>query len=427
MKAKLLAVFCALTMLLGAVPAAGALEGEAQRAADTLVTLGLIDDETGDLTAPATRAQAAVLLVDLAAAAEDAAHDNWISGFRDVPAEAYSAITYAAHQGWITGVTAVEFRPDQTITANAWSAFLLRMLGYSDQDGDFSVSGAAAFAQRIGLLSSAWDGALTLGGLYQMALDALSFSYRDGSGTVLERLIAEGCVSSSAANALGLLDPVLTARQVADRCTAAVFCLQGYAEQEEIEQETPSTDASAFFISADGVAVTNYHSIDGSIYATATLTTGDVYPVERVLYYDADADIAVIKVSQTALKGDDTSAFAFLEMVGTADARPGDTVYTIGNPLGMGLAVSSGIVSAVERPVTGYSLPCIMNTADISHGSSGGALLNAYGQVLAVTTGAFTYGNNMYVAVPVDTLMTMDLSGEGWTLEEVVQMQEDAA
>lgn len=72
MKAKLLAVFCALTLLLGAVPAAGALEGEAQRAADTLVTLGLID-ETGDLTAPATRAQAAVLLVDLAAAAEDAA------------------------------------------------------------------------------------------------------------------------------------------------------------------------------------------------------------------------------------------------------------------------------------------------------------------------------------------------------------------
>ncbi len=78
----------------------------------------------------------------------------------------------------------------------------------------------------------------------------------------------------------------------------------------------------------------------------------------------------------------------------------GDTVYTMGNPLGMGLAVSSGIVSAVERPVTGYSLPCIMNTADISHGSSGGALLNAYGQVLAVTTGAFTYGNNMYLAVP---------------------------
>lgn len=426
MKTKLLAVFCALALLLSAVPAAGALEGEAQRAADTLVTLGLID-EAGDLTAPATRVQAAVLLVDLAAAGEAAARDNWISGFRDVPAEAHDAVTYAAHQGWITGVTAVEFRPNQAITANAWSAFLLRMLGYSDKDGDFTVSGAAAFAQRIGLLSTAWDGTLTLGGLYQMALDALSFSYRDGSATVLERLIAEGCVSSSAANALGLLNTALTARQAADRCTAAVFCFQGYAEQEEIDQAAPSTDASGFFISADGLAVTNYHSIDGSIYATATLTTGDVYPVERVLYYDADADIAVIKVSQTALKGSDTSAFAFLEMVGTAEARPGDTVYTISNPLGMGLAISSGIISAVNRPVTGYALPCVMNTADISHGSSGGALLNVYGQVIAVTTGAYTYGNNMYVAVPVDTLLTADLTAQGWTLAEVVQMQEDAA
>lgn len=426
MKTKLLAVFCALALLLSAVPAAGALEGEAQRAADTLVTLGLID-EAGDLTAPATRVQAAVLLVDLAAAGEAAVRDNWISGFRDVPAEAHDAVTYAAHQGWITGVTAVEFRPNQAITANAWSAFLLRMLGYSDKDGDFTVSGAAAFAQRIGLLSTAWDGTLTLGGLYQMALDALSFSYRDGSATVLERLIAEGCVSSSAANALGLLNTALTARQAADRCTAAVFCFQGYAEQEEIDQAAPSTDASGFFISADGLAVTNYHSIDGSIYATATLTTGDVYPVERVLYYNADADIAVIKVSQTALKGNDTSAFAFLEMVGTAEARPGDTVYTISNPLGMGLAISSGIISAVNRPVTGYALPCVMNTADISHGSSGGALLNVYGQVIAVTTGAYTYGNNMYVAVPVDTLLTADLTAQGWTLAEVVQMQEDAA
>ena len=135
----------------------------------------------------------------------------------------------------------------------------------------------------------------------------------------------------------------------------------------------------------------------------------------------------MIKVSQTALKGSDTSAFAFLEMVGTAEARPGDTVYTISNPLGMGLAISSGIISAVNRPVTGYALPCVMNTADISHGSSGGALLNVYGQVIAVTTGAYTYGNNMYVAVPVDTLLTADLTAQGWTLAEVVQMQEDAA
>jgi hypothetical protein len=52
MKTRFLAVCCALALVLGAIPAAGALEGEARRSADTLVTLGLADD-TSDLTAPA--------------------------------------------------------------------------------------------------------------------------------------------------------------------------------------------------------------------------------------------------------------------------------------------------------------------------------------------------------------------------------------
>ena len=425
MKKRLLSLLCVLVLTVSVIPAASALEGEASRAADTLSTLGLIDS-TYNLDAPATRAQAAVLLVRLAGAEQAAAADNWLAGFRDVPASIAQEVNYAARQGWITGVTATAFRPDAALTANAWSAFLLRMLGYSDKAGDFTIADAAGFAQRIGLFPIAYTGTLTQGDLFEMAADALSFSYRDGSGTVLERLIATGQVSSSAANALGLLNPTLTARQIADRYTAAVFCLQGYEKQAQIDAESPATDASGFFISADGVAVTNYHSIDGAIYATATLTTGDVYAVDRVLYYDTDADIAVLKISQTALKGSDTSAFAYLEMAGTDEVFPGDTVYTISNPLGRGLSVSSGIVSAVDRQVEGYSLPCLMNTADISQGSSGGALLNAYGHVLSVTTGAFTYGNNMYLSVPVDPVMTADLTVEGWTLAEVVQLQEDA-
>ena len=78
-----------------------------------------------------------------------AAADTWISGFRDVPAAITDEVDYAAHQGWVTGVTTVEFRPGEPLTANAWAAFLLRMLGWSDRDGDFAVSDAAAFAQRV--------------------------------------------------------------------------------------------------------------------------------------------------------------------------------------------------------------------------------------------------------------------------------------
>ena len=287
MKKRLASFLCALLLVVSAIPAASALEGEAARAADTLSTLGLID-AAYDLDATATRSQAAVLLVKLAGAEQAAAADNWIAGFRDVPASIAQEVNYAARQGWITGATVVEFRPDAALTANAWSAFLLRMLGYSDKDGDFTVSDAAGFAQRIGLFPIAYTGTLTQGDLYEMAADALTFSYRDGSATVIGRLVSQRAVSRSAANALGLLTPALTARQAADRCMAAVFRLDTYESQEYVEEGLVTGEASGFFISADGLAVTNYHSIEDAVYATATLSTGDVYELDRVIYYDPD-------------------------------------------------------------------------------------------------------------------------------------------
>ena len=421
MKKRLAAILCALLLMVSALPAASALEGEALRAADTLATLGLVDDAASDPESPATRSQAAVLLVNLAGAEAEAAAQSGSSAFQDVPAAIAGAVNYAAGQGWISGVTATEFRPNEPLTANAWAAFLLRMLGWSDADGDFVISGAAAFAQRIGLFPTAYTGALSQGDLWETAAAALSFSYREGDDTVITRLVDSGAVSRSAANALGLLNPALTARQIADRCAAAVFQLNLYETDAAWRDDTPTGEASGFFISADGLAVTNYHSIDGATRATVTLSTGDLYEVESVVYYDPDIDIAVIRVSRDALEGNSTTAFACLEIApsGTGDLRMGDTVYALGSPLGLGLAVSSGVVSATEREVERYALPCVMSTADISEGSSGGALLNACGQVVAVTSGAFLYGNSMYLAVPIDPVLSADLTGQGQTLAQV--------
>lgn len=417
MKKRIVAFVCAL-LLLGSL-SAGAVEGEAARAADILTTLNLLDTfPDQDLDAPATRAQAAVLLVELAGAQSAAEHDLWISGFRDVPAWAETAVTYAAHQNWISGVTVTTFRPDDPISADGWCTFLLRMLGYSDKEGDFTVSGAAVFAQHIGLISRSYSGALTQADLFEIAVDALSFPMSNGM-TVIEHLVEQGVCTRSAANAMGLLR-VSDARQIADRYMSAVFCLSSYHTDREVYENTPASNASGFFISSDGIAVTNYHTIVDSIYAVATLSTGESYPVESVLWYDSDMDLAVLKIARKSTTGISTSAFASLELAGTSDIRAGDTVYTLGNPLGLGLAVSSGIISATARNVERYSQPCIMNTADISQGSSGGALLNEKGQVIAVTSGAYAYGNNMYLAVPVDPIMTLDLTGPGVTLAEIV-------
>lgn len=426
MKKRILSLLCALVLLTGALPSAAALQGEALRAADALATLGLIEaaaDGEYRIDDSATRAQAVVLLVALAGERQAAENDNWISGFADVPAWAAKEVSYAAHRGWASGAEPTKFRPDSTVTANAWFTFLLRMLGYSDKAGDFTVSGAALFAQQIGLAARTYSGGLTRGQLYQSAMDAMTFSYKDGSATVIGRLVERNSSIRAAANALGLLETALTARQVSDRLTAAVFRISLYEKQKYVDKGTPTSSASGFFISEDGLAVTNYHSIEDGVYGTATLSTGETFPIQRVVYYDPDIDIAVVKVSRTTVGGKTTSAFKCLELVGTGDVRPGDRVYTLGNPLGGGLAVSEGVISATEREVPGYTWPCVVNTADISKGSSGGALMNVYGQVIAVTTGAYSQGNSMYLGVPVDPVMKADLTKEGWTLEEVVKLE----
>ena len=421
MKKKLIALFCLLSLLLTTVPAA-ALEGEALRSADLLATLNLVNGkENGDyaLDTPATRAQAAVLLVRLAGAESAAKKDGQRTAFRDLPVWARDEIVYAARQGWAYGASASAFNPNEPISANAWFGMLLRMLGYSEKANDFRPEDAPAFAQRIGLVSGSYSGNLTRGDLFASMAEALQFSYKGQDLTVLEKLIQTGTCSRYTANALGLLNRELTARQVADRHMSAVFCMDLYNNEAAVSDKTPTSNASGFFISADGLAVTNYHSIEGSLYATATLCTGDVYEIDRVIYYDKEIDIAVIRVSQTSVTNQTTSAFAYLDLAGTDDIRHGDIVYTLGNPLGLGLAVSSGIISDIARDVDRYQLPCVMSTASISQGSSGGALLNVYGQVIAVTSGAYTYGNNMYLAVPVDPVLTADLSANGRTLAAV--------
>ena len=139
-----------------------------------------------------------------------------------------------------------------------------------------------------------------------------------------------------------------------------------------------------------------------------------------MLYYDAGMDVAVLKIS-TLSESHVRTAFAPLTMApsGSTDVRTGDIVYAIGCPLGQGLSVSSGVVSDPSRGVDRYTLPCILNTADTSEGSSGGALFNEYGQVIGITSGAYRDGNGMYLAVPIDAVLTADLTGEGQTLRQV--------
>ncbi len=412
MKKRLLSLIFALVLTVSLLPAAQALEGEGLRAAQSLAALGLVSG-TGSgyaVDETATQDQAAVLLVRLLGAERAASACR--SDRPDAPAWTRGAVGYCLRYGLLTDT---EYVPNAPLDAELWCSMLLRALGYGGELGQ----SAARAALRIGAIPLALEGELLRGTLLETALGALTCAKKDG-GTLLGDLLARKLCSAETVASLGLTEPRLSARQAADRCRCAILCLSLYADEDSIENEDPSANASAFLISADGLAVTNYHSIDGAIAGKATLVSGETVAIERVLYYDADIDLAVIRVARTTADGEPIPRFGSIALASKEDVRMGDAVYAIGNPLGLGIAMSHGIVSATAHEASLSTLPCIVSDATISRGSSGGALLNEYGQAIAVTTGAYTYGNNMYLCVPVDPILEADLSGEGMTLSEVL-------
>ena len=351
MKKKLLSLVCALALTISLLPAAQALEGEGTRAAEALASLGLVTGTGAGYAAekPATQEQAAALLVRLLGAEKTAKADRRSCGWAGIPSWARSAVNYCAFHDLIDWS---EYHAGGALDAELWCAMLLRALGYGSELG----SSTARTALRIGLISRPLEGTLTRGDLFETALAALTYPVRDG-GTLLDGLLAKGLCTAAAVEALGLRRETLTAREAADRHLSAILCLDLFADEEAIEADEPTANASAFLISPDGLAVTNYHSIDGAISGRATLITGEACAIERVIYYDADIDLAVIRIARTTDAGERIARFHCIIPAGAKEARVGDVVYAIGNPLGLGLAMSQGIISSTTHKADLSTLP----------------------------------------------------------------------
>lgn len=154
----------------------------------------------------------------------------------------------------------------------------------------------------------------------------------------------------------------------------------------------PIGHGTGFFVSADGLVVTNYHVIDGANYATVERSDGSVLRVEGVAAVDGGNDLALLKVS--------TDGAALPVLILGADELPriGTTVYAIGHPLGLKNVLSEGLVSSLGDPARGQQF--IQTTAAISPGSSGGPLMTADGVVVGVTTATVRDAQNLNFAMP---------------------------
>ena len=155
---------------------------------------------------------------------------------------------------------------------------------------------------------------------------------------------------------------------------------------------TESGVGSGIVWTKDGYIITNAHCVvDENTKQTfpridIELSNGTTYENVTVVGADTSTDLAVIKIPEATLGGAELSPAEF----GNSDLLAmGDKVIAIGNPGGLGLTATQGIVSGMNRDVyedTGYAIPCIQIDAAINPGNSGGPLFNGAGQVVGINS-----------------------------------------
>jgi len=174
---------------------------------------------------------------------------------------------------------------------------------------------------------------------------------------------------------------------------------------------------SGFIVSADGKVVTNYHVVQGGRSAVVKLANGSSFSVDGVLAVDVDKDLALLKVGGTALP--------FLNLESTHTLQVGDHVVAIGSPLGLDGTVSDGIVSALREEARGKNW--IQTTAPVSHGNSGGPLLDMSGSVVGVITWGVDVkeGQNLNFAIPAAEVKSLVSSAHDLASFETLKSSHD--
>ena len=156
-----------------------------------------------------------------------------------------------------------------------------------------------------------------------------------------------------------------------------------------------SGTGSGFFLSSDGYVLTNNHVVEAAATRgtiTIAISTGKKYTA-KIVGRDSSYDLAVLKI--------DVTGAPTLQLGDSDKVAVGDAVIAIGSPLGLAGTVTSGIISAKNRPVTTGSdsgessfINALQTDAAINPGNSGGPLVDATGAVVGVNSAIASLGSS---------------------------------
>ena len=143
---------------------------------------------------------------------------------------------------------------------------------------------------------------------------------------------------------------------------------------------------SGVIIKDDGTFITNSHVIQGRNIIKVVLSDGRLMKA-NVLSVNTDLDLALLKIEATGVK------FNPIKIVSSKDILVGETIFAIGNPFGVGISLTSGIISALPHDKLSAKVSMgslIQVDAPINPGSSGGALIDADGNLIGITSSIFS-------------------------------------
>lgn len=186
---------------------------------------------------------------------------------------------------------------------------------------------------------------------------------------------------------------------------------QGGTQAEPEERRLPQGIGSGVIVSADGYIVTNNHVVtsengDDADEILVSLNDGRELEAE-IVGRDPLTDVAIIKV--------DAKNLPAITIADSDNIAVGDVVFAIGNPMGVGLTVTQGIVSAKNRSIgiygeRGYE-NFIQTDASINPGNSGGALVDSEGRLVGVNSAILSRsGGNIGIGFAIPSNLAMNIS-----------------
>ena len=219
---------------------------------------------------------------------------------------------------------------------------------------------------------------------------AMSFAPAQPAPTVAPS--DSGAVQGSYADLVSRVSPAVVTIRSTERVRAAQqfpfmddptfreFFGDRFRDQQQQPPQRVQGVGSGVIVNGDGYILTNHHVVDGAIEIKVELTDNRTFTA-KLVGSDPPSDLAVLKI--------DAKNLPTLSLGDSDRVRVGDFVLALGNPLGIGQTVTSGIVSAKGR-ATGLSdgsfEDFLQTDAAINRGNSGGALVNTNGELIGINS-----------------------------------------